>query len=426
MLAKIFENIRIASTAVLANKLRAALTIIGITIGISSVVVLVSIGQAFEDFVVEQFNSFGTNYIMIFGGENREIVARPADSGGPPEAPMDLLIPLTQRDYEAIADFSNVPDALYVSRTLMVMADVKYEDREVDMPQVVGTDTEYFQTIDLAIELGRGFVEDDITDARRVALLGVNVVDELFPNIYPVGEAIRVGGVRFEVIGVLEEIPGGAAAEQDNTSVIIPVSTAQRRLSNQQTHDGEYPITTLMVQARSPETVATAVEQIRETLRETHNIETGEEDDFIIFSQNQMLDTLETITRLLTYFLAAIAAISLLVGGIGVMNIMLVTVIERTHEIGLRKAVGARQSDILLQFLVESAFLSMLGGAIGTGMALTGAWLATTFIPDLTVTVEPISIVFAVVISLSIGLFFGAYPASRAAKLSPIDALRYE
>jgi putative ABC transport system permease protein len=212
----------------------------------------------------------------------------------------------------------------------------------------------------------------------------------------------------------------------DNDLIFVPVTTAQTRLIRDRNLSGIRPLTSILVQARDEGSVDLTAQQIRETLREEHHISFRDEDDFQIFSQSDLLSSLSQITGLLTIFLGVIASISLLVGGIGIMNIMLVTVTERTREIGLRKAVGAQKRDILLQFLTEATTLSLVGGGIGIALSVGGALLVTAAQPDLTVTVQPSSVLFATLISLSIGVFFGIYPANRAAALNPIDALRYE
>jgi putative ABC transport system permease protein len=224
----------------------------------------------------------------------------------------------------------------------------------------------------------------------------------------------------------MAEAGGTAFTGDDNDLIFVPITTAQTRLSGQRNLSGDRPLSSILVQARDGDSVNLVAQQIRETLREEHRISFRAEDDFQIFSQTDLLSSLSQITGLLTIFLGIIAGISLLVGGIGIMNIMLVTVTERTREIGLRKAVGAQKRDILLQFLTEATTLSLVGGGIGIALSVSGALLVSAVLPELVVTVQLSSVIFATLISLMIGVFFGIYPANRAAALNPIDALRYE
>ena len=260
----------------------------------------------------------------------------------------------------------------------------------------------------------------------QVVVIGDDLVEEVFDGINPVGKAVRIGDVSFRVIGVLNRLSVDFGALARNNTVIIPVTTAQRRLSGARSISGDYPVTFFMVQARTEDVVDDVVDQLTAAMRDAHDIEDDEDADFRIIAQNTITDTLSDITGLLTVFLGAIAGISLIVGGIGIMNIMLVTVSERTREIGLRKAVGAREGDILLQFLVEAVTLSVIGGIFGTILAILFSVLVTQLVPDLDVTVKTGSILFATAVSISVGAFFGAFPAQRAAAMNPIDALRYE
>jgi putative ABC transport system permease protein len=253
------------------------------------------------------------------------------------------------------------------------------------------------------------------------------VVDRLFPDTYPVGQTMRIGDVNFRVIGVMSKSSSvGGFTGDDNDLVFVPITTAQTRLTGDRDLTGERPISSVLVQARDDGSVDAVASEIRQTMREERQISFRDEDTFQIFTQTDLLSSLDQITGLLTIFLGIIAGISLLVGGIGIMNIMLVTVTERTREIGLRKAVGAQKRDIVVQFLVEATAISLVGGAIGIGISLAGAVLVSSLSPDLQVTIQMSSVVLATAISVAIGIFFGIYPANRAAALNPIDALRYE
>jgi putative ABC transport system permease protein len=254
------------------------------------------------------------------------------------------------------------------------------------------------------------------------------VVSSLFPDVYPIGQTMRIGGARFTVIGILEEQGsdfGPPGVDLDDL-IYIPITTAQTRLSGERVISGDRPITQIVVAARDSSRVDLAAQQIRQTIREERGITFRDEDSFQVVTQGELLNSFTSVTALLTVFLGFIAGISLLVGGIGIMNIMLVTVTERTREIGLRKAVGAQKFDIMFQFLVEAVVLALIGGALGVGLATLAALGAGAALETLDVAVQPSSVMLATLISTSIGVFFGLYPANRAASLNPIDALRYE
>jgi putative ABC transport system permease protein len=273
---------------------------------------------------------------------------------------------------------------------------------------------------------GRFLEQDDLDSLARVAVIGLTVVERVFPNTYPVGQNLRIGDVTFRVIGVMEEGSGTGFGGDENDLVFVPITTAQTRLVGERILTGDRPITNILVQARDGDSVDATARQVRETLRDVRGINFRDEDTFEIFTQTDLLSSLGQITALLTVFLGVIAGISLMVGGIGIMNIMLVTVTERTREIGLRKACGAQRRDIVLQFLTEATVLSGVGGLIGIALAVSGSVMVTLALPELSVLPELSSIVFATGISVAIGLIFGVYPANRAAALNPIDALRYE
>jgi putative ABC transport system permease protein len=404
-----FENVRVALVGLAANKLRAALTMLGITIGVSAVIVLVSLGQGVDSFVRDQFLGLGTNLILIFPAENER----------------GETVPVTLDDIRALSDPSRVPDATYVMPQLNFTRPVSANGREA-RGRIRGV-TEIFPEIRAReVAAGRFFDRQDVDGIARVAVIGLTVVDRLFPDTYPVGQDIRINGITFRVIGVMAEVGGTAFGGDENDLIFVPVTTAQTRLTGQLTLSGDRPLTSILVQASAGDTVDMAARQIRETLREERNIAFRDEDTFQIFTQTDLLSSLTQITGLLTIFLAIIAGISLLVGGIGIMNIMLVTVTERTREIGLRKAVGAQKRDIVMQFLTEATVLSLVGGAIGVTISMLGALGISALVPTLSVGIELSTVLLATLISFAIGVFFGIYPANRAAALDPIDALRYE
>ncbi|MBL8131980.1 MAG: ABC transporter permease [Anaerolineae bacterium] len=404
------ENVRVALTGLGANKLRSSLTMLGITIGVAAVIVLVSLGQAVETFVRGQFLGLGTNLILVFPAE---------DSRG-------VTIRLTLDEVEALDDPLRVPDGLYVMPQLNLTRVAAFNGREAQ-GRVRGVTDEFPTMRSRAVAAGRFFDRTEVDGLARVAVIGTTVVDRLFPETYPIGQTFRLGDVNFRVIGVMENASSpNPFAGDENDLIFVPITTASTRLSGERDLRGDRPITSVLVQARGEDSISMAAAQIRQTLREERGISFRDEDTFEIFTQDDLLESLGQITGLLTIFLAIIAGISLLVGGIGIMNIMLVTVTERTREIGLRKAVGAQKNDILMQFLIEAMVLSLLGGGIGVGIALSGALLVSSLSAELAVRVQPESILLATAISIGIGVFFGIYPANRAASLNPIDALRYE
>ncbi|MGQ9886996.1 MAG: ABC transporter permease [Aggregatilineales bacterium] len=406
------ENVRIALVGLRANKLRSALTMLGITIGIAAVIVLVSVGQAVDTFVRSQFQGIGANLLFVFGAVDG----------------FDRPRPLTQADLLAIADVYRVPEAEQVVPVLALgTRTVTSDTREVRV-STQGVTPAFAEVTNRTVVAGRFFDQRDLDGMSRVVVLGPAAAERLFPGLYPIGRTLRIQGVRFEVIGVLNSVGGGfgpPGTDRDSL-VLMPLTTAQTRLSGERLVSGDRPISQILVRARDSSRVELAAQQIRQTLREVRGISFRDQDDFFVFTQSEILDSFGNVTGLLTIFLAIIAGISLLVGGIGIMNIMLVTVTERTREIGLRKAVGAQNRDILTQFLVEAVIIALLGGAVGLALAVGAAALAGWALPDLEVGVQVSSVLLATSICTLIGIFFGLYPASRAARLNPIDALRYE
>jgi putative ABC transport system permease protein len=418
----ILENVRNAFTSLLSNKLRAGLTMLGISIGVAAVIVLVSLGQAVQDYIADQFLGIGANLAFVFSSTNA-----PQTQAGPPAANRTSITfsTLTNKDVEALQDPFNVPDAKYVVPQLSLRRQTTYANAQA-RARVIAASEQYFIVRNRTLAAGRAFDADDVSTQARVAVIGTTTLRQLFPEgTNPVGETINVTGIPFRVIGVFTEY-GGASFQDEDDIILVPITTAQTRLQNTRNLSGARAVSQILMQAQDEQSMEAMVEQTKETLRRLRNINFRDEDDFQIITQKDLLESFGQITNLLTIFLAVIAAISLLVGGIGIMNIMLVTVTERTREIGLRKAVGARGGDVLIQFLIESMLLSLLGGAAGLSVALLAITILRAVLPELDASIRIASVLLATGISAGIGVFFGLYPASRASRMNPIEALRYE
>ena len=407
------ESIRIAVRALLSNKLRAILTMLGIIIGVGAVITLMSVGKGVEQLVQESFQSVGSNLLFVFPGsiEGTSSTRRPE---------------ITMGDYQAIADPFLVPDAVGVAPELSSRADVIAGRRDI-RTDISGVTPEYLDLRNFAVAEGSFFSEADVNARSRVAVLGSRAYENLFDEgIYAIGQTVKINRIPFRVIGIMEEKGGSGFGGVDN-AIYVPLTTAQTRLYPWwRSRTGEPILSTIYVQAADEELIDQASEQISDVLRQRHDITFRDEDDFTIIKQTDIVSIFGDITGVLTIFLSSIAAISLLVGGIGIMNIMLVSVTERTREIGIRKAVGAKKRDIRAQFLVEAMVLSLIGGLIGMALGMIGARVVASLAERLTTVVTWDTILLATGFSAAVGLFFGIYPASRAAALNPIDALRYE
>ena len=422
----LWESAVIALRALTINKMRTILTMLGIIIGVGAVIALISIGNGFREQLNQSFSSLGTNVMWIQSG--RFSIFAPASNSSrniyqrPPE-------PLTMADAEAMANPLNVSNVVAVapSYSPASIAEVIRGQQQL-RSNIEGVTPAYESVRNSKIGMGQFITPGHIDRRARVAVVGTTVVDELFePYEYPLGETIRLGGIPFEVVGVLaEKGQTGFGGDQNNT-ILIPISTAQSRLGKSGSHRGSLIVSTIFMQATDQAKMGTISDQVTTVMRDRHRLDFDEEDDFTIITQSELLQFGNTITAGLTAFLGSIAGVSLLVGGIGIMNIMLVSVTERTREIGIRKAVGARRQDILLQFLVESVILSLIGGFFGIGLGYGVSLLLPRLLPNLGETVVTVdSILLATSFAAAIGLFFGVYPATRAARLNPIDALRYE
>lgn len=408
----IFESIRVALNGLASNRLRALLTMLGIIIGVGAVIALVSFGQGVERYVKSRFESIGSNLLFVFSS-----APQTNNPGG--------VKPMTLADAEAIANPLNTPSIARAASEYDVFSIVVAGHNDTALP--ISGVTPSFQDVREWYPVEGRFIEDgDVNTAARVAVLGKSIVTKLFaPNTDPVDQTIRVNNLPFRVIGVMDTRGGSGFGDADAV-MFIPISTAQTRLASARTKDGSFEVSVVYAQAISAERMATAAQEVETLLLDRHGIQFRDSEDFQVITQDQVLSVVGQITGLLTIFLALLAGISLLVGGIGIMNIMLVSVTERTREIGLRKAVGARSFDILLQFLIESVVISVIGGAIGIGVGTLAAAIGGRLVPQLTLNVTPQAILLATGVSTAIGVFFGIYPASRAAALNPIQALRYE
>jgi putative ABC transport system permease protein len=406
----VWQAILEAFESLSANKLRAGLTILGIVIGVGAVIAMVSVGRGAQATITESINGIGTNLIFVFRG-GAEDVRNPK--------------PITLQDAEAIADPFQAPSVNAVAPVIQGSGKVTY-GRESTTTSIYGVTPEYGRVRNYTVSEGEFISQQNMLGQASVVLLGSDVADKLFGRQDGlVGETVRIEGQPFRVIGVLQSKGGSGFSNADN-QVLIPFSTAQARLIHHSVAD---QVDLLLVEAISPKSVPEASDEVTQILRTRHRTAIGA-DDFTLLTQQDFLSTASTITNVLTIFLGGVAAISLLVGGIGIMNIMLVSVTERTREIGLRKALGAHKSDIMIQFLTESAVLSLIGGIIGIilgysiGLAVSQIAKANnaTISPSIGIDI----ILIATLFSTAVGLFFGLYPANRAANLEPVEALRYE
>lgn len=393
------------------NKLRSGLTVLGIVIGVAAVIAMLAVGQGAQESITGSISGIGTNLLFVFRGDAGDNVRNPK--------------PLTLSDADALRDQFAAPSIQAVAPALQGSGIVSYGGEQTS-PQLFGVTPEYFQVRNLKVAEGELITEEHMLGRASVVLLGSGVAETLFDRTNGlVGETVRIEGQPFRVIGVLESKGGGAFGSEDD-QVIIPFTTAQARLIRRSTNDR---VDVIFVQALDGDVVTQASDEIAQILRARHRTPVGA-DDFTVFTQQDLLTTFESITGILTIFLGGIAGISLLVGGIGIMNIMLVSVTERTREIGLRKALGARKRDILTQFLTESSLLSLIGGIIGIMLGWFISFIVGRIAEASGTAFTPLvgmdAILLATIFSAAVGLFFGIYPANRAASLEPVEALRYE
>jgi putative ABC transport system permease protein len=400
-------SVKLAWRALARNPLRATLTMLGVIIGVAAVVATLAIGQGARSSVQAQIASLGSNMIMIFPG---------APSAGGMRHAMGSSSTLTRDDFDAIK--KECPSVARAAWQVRSGGQVIYGNQNWSTA-VIGTTEDYFAIRDWVIGSGAAFTDSDVRNGAKVAVIGATVAENLFGDADPVGEVIRIKDLPFRVVGVLQKKGGSAMGQDQDDLVVLPGTTVQRKFLNTTS------IGIIMVSARSAEAINPAIQEVSSLLRQRHRIREGQEDDFFIRNQAEFASAAEATSRTMTLLLSSIALVSLLVGGIGIMNIMLVSVTERTREIGIRMAVGARSRDILSQFLVESAFLSLLGGTLGVGLGILAALIISNAAKWPTI-VSPESVLLAFGFSAAVGIFFGWYPARKASRQDPIEALRYE
>jgi putative ABC transport system permease protein len=404
------STLRISFRALRVNKMRSALTMLGIIIGVGAVIAMLAVGTGASKRIAEQISSIGSNLIMILPGATTAGGVR-MGSGTQPT--------LTMGDAEAIQkECSAVSN---VAPILSGVAQVVYGHQNWSTG-AVGTTPGMLTVRDWSLASGRPFTDQDVKSATKLCLLGQSVVDNLFGDMDPVGQVIRIKKVPFTVIGVLARKGQSPQGQDQDDTILVPVTTAQKKLFGT-TFPGMVRI--IMVKAKSTEDLAAAERQINELLRQRHHIGPKQENDFTVRNLTSIMETAEQSTKVMTILLGAIASVSLLVGGIGIMNIMLVSVTERTREIGVRMAIGAKTRDIRLQFIIEALTLSLIGGVAGIIIGISGSKILSMLAGWPTI-VSPLSILLAFGFSGLVGIFFGFYPAYKASLLDPIDALRYE
>jgi putative ABC transport system permease protein len=410
----VWESLRVALRALGRNKMRTALTMLGIIIGVAAVIAMVGLGQGATQQVTSSISSMGTNLLTVMPGNSK---IRPGGPGGGGVAMMTLV----EADAEAIRHRCSQTVAA-VAPTARGSATVKYGDKSYTT-SATGTTPEYRTVNNSPVQAGRFLSQNDIDGRLKVAVVGTAVVEQLTGSAKTnlVGETVLLNHSSYKVIGILKTKGAGGFGQDQDDTVVVPVSTALRRLFNR-----TY-LSTINVEATSPTTMTLATEQIQRLLRDRHHILApyDDNDDFAVRSQTELMNMLTTTTGTMTNLLAGIAVVSLIVGGIGIMNIMLVSVSERTREIGLRKAVGATSKDVRLQFIIEACVISAVGGLLGVATGAVGATVLGSLL-GATAAITTSSILESVSVATGVGLFFGIWPAQKAAQLNPIEALRYE
>jgi putative ABC transport system permease protein len=390
----ILKLLKFALQNIFRNRMRSLLTSLGIIIGVCSVIVMVAIGQGSQNMIEAQLESMGTNMLMIYPQRRNRLTKDDLEKIRNESSYIQAVSGLVQRGYTVVGGESNWATT------------------------VVGANPDYLTIRSWEVDQGNFFGEEDLESRSKVAVIGMTVVENLFPADNPIGQTIRIGTNHFRVIGVLESIGAAGMGNDQDDIIIVPLDTAMTRLNKSRW------LNSIQISVVRKEYMSNAQREVEAILKESHNLRANDEADFEIMNMADIIATVSETSKALTNLLAAIAGVSLLVGGIGIMNIMLVSVTERTREIGIRMSVGARKSDILMQFLLESLILSLMGGIIGILLAFgIGFIFSLATVPFV---INPIIILIAVVFAALVGIFFGYYPARKAAGLYPIDALRYE
>jgi putative ABC transport system permease protein len=409
---KILAAFRIALRALRVNRLRSALTMLGIIIGVGAVIAMVAVGSGATARIQEQIQAIGSNLIMVVPGSITSNGIR-LGSGA--------VVTLTEEDARAVA--AECPSVAVVAPVVRGGAQVMYGNNNW-ATSIQGTTPDYLTIRDQPVRVGNPFTADDVNSAAKVALLGQTVAGNLFGDADPSGQTIRIKNVPFTVVGVLSPKGQSPTGQDQDDLILIPISTAKRQVMGaSQANAGA--VAAIMVQAAGAGAMDQAQREVEELLRQRHRLQSGQDDDFTVRNLSEVFAAQESSARVMSILLGAIASVSLIVGGIGIMNIMLVSVTERTREIGLRLAIGAKTRDILSQFLVEAVTLSILGGVAGIAIGI-GASVLISYFAKWHTLVSPTAILLAFAFSGLVGVFFGYYPARKAAMLDPIDALRYE
>ena len=406
-----FSNLfRIALRALANNKLRSLLTMLGIIIGVASVIAMLGIGQGSKESIRQNISEMGSNMIIIQPG---------ADMRGGVRQSASAMQTLKIKDYETISNSENCPHVSKVSPMVQSSGQAIYSSRNTPT-SLYGINEDYLDIRQLKIKEGSIFSEQDVKSSAKVCVLGQTVIDNLFPNGEdPIGKIIRFNKIPFRIIGTLEAKDTNSMGMDQDDLILAPFSTVQKRIL------AVTYLSSIVASARSEEENDAAIEEISRQLRNNHNLKAAAEDDFHVRSQQEILEMMSSTTEMMTILLACIAGISLLVGGIGIMNIMFVSVTERTREIGLRMSIGAKGKDILWQFLIEAILISITGGLIGVLLGVG----ASTFIEKVfqwPVSIREYTVILAFTVCSIIGIFFGWYPARKASRLDPIEAIRYE